>query len=348
MRITNKQITGTYLYNANKNLEKYTSQHEKLETGRAYTKISQNVSTSKKALQARTEMYRNEQYQKNVDSAIEELSTAESSLTSVNDQLQNINSLVIKAVNGTNNDETSRKIFSKTLDESKENILESLNTSHLDKYILGGTNNKEIPFTKDENGNLMFNGVNVDNISEKNGLLFDENGNEIPMSNDNYIDIGLGLKMNGDNFDKNSAFKISFSGVKWTGYGFGSITYKNSEQEEVTEEVSNNVYQIMSDMQDALDKNDMPRLSALNDHLKKQYDNVLTGIAEIGVKSKRLEDVKTQLDDKNAKITQMQKDFEWIEDTDEIVKLDEYNYSWLLTLKFGSSLLPQSLLDYIK
>jgi flagellin-like hook-associated protein FlgL len=64
-------------------------------------------------------MYRNEQYQKNVDSAIEELSTAESSLTSVNDQLQNINSLVIKAVNGTNNDETSRKIFSKTLDESK-------------------------------------------------------------------------------------------------------------------------------------------------------------------------------------------------------------------------------------
>ena len=157
MRITNKQITGTYLYNANKNLEKYTSQHEKLETGRAYTKISQNVSTSKKALQARTEMYRNEQYQKNVDSAIEELSTAESSLTSVNDQLQNINSLVIKAVNGTNNDETSRKIFSKTLDESKENILESLNTSHLDKYILGGTNNKDIPFTKDENGIQVYN-----------------------------------------------------------------------------------------------------------------------------------------------------------------------------------------------
>lgn len=348
MRITNRQLTTNYLYNANNNLEGLSKQQEKLETGRAFTRISQNVPSAKKALQARTEMYRNEQYQRNVDAAISQYAAAEESLTEINDQIQEINALVVKASSGTNNDETSRAIFSKTIGEVKEAVFTSLNSSNLDKYVLGGTNNKSIPYTIDGDGNLCFNGVNVDDISKSDGVYFDDNGDEVPLSKTTYVDIGLGLRMRGDNFAEETAFQMTFSGIEWTGYGIDTIEYTDKDGNEVSEDVSNNVYQIMSDMQDALEDNDMGRLGALNDHLKAQYENILKGIAELGVKSKRLETTKSELDDKNVRITEMQKNFEGIEDTDEIVKMEEYSYSWQLTLKFGGNLLPQSLMDYIR
>lgn len=347
MRITNRQITSNYLFNTNKNLEKYSEQNDKICSGRAFKRISQNVTTAKKALQVRTEFYRNEQYQENVDFALEQINTAEASLMSINDQVQNVKALALKAAHGTNTDETSREIFIATLEETKEGFLDSLNATHLDKYILGGTNNREIPFTTDDAGNLLFNGVNVDDITQIDGSYFDAGKNEVPMSRDTYIDIGLGLRMNGDNFAENSAFKISFSGVKWTGYGTSQITYTDSEGYDVTEDVSNNLYQIMSDMQQALEDNDVERLGALTTHLSEQYDNLLTGIAELGVKSNHLETVKSQLEDESVNLEGMHKDYEGINDTDEIVALEEYNYAWLLTLKFGGNILPQSLMDYI-
>lgn len=348
MRITNNQLTSNYLFNANRTLEKLTEQHEKCETGRAFKRISQNVSAGKKALQARTAMYRNEQYQKNVSAASEQMTTAEASLTSINDQLQNVKSLCLKAVNGPNTDDTSRDIFAATLNETKASILDDINAQHVDKYIFGGTNNKEIPFTVDDEGDICFNGTKLDDLTCTDGVYFDKDGNEVPMSGDTYVDIGKGLRMNGDTFDKNSAFKISFQGAEWTGYGKSEMSYTDKDGNEVTEEVSNNVYQILTQMQNALENNDTERLSALNDHLDKQFDHLLTGIAELGVKSKTLETTKSKLEDENDSIAQMQQDIEGINDTDEIVKLEEYNYAWALTLKFGSTVLPNSLMDYIK
>jgi flagellar hook-associated protein 3 FlgL len=347
-RLTNRQLTSTYLFNANHNLEKFSKQQEKLATGRAYTRASQNVPSARKALQARTEMYRNEQYQRNVDAVVAQYDAAEGTLTEISDQVQNVHSLILKAVNGTNTDETSRNIFSETLQQTKDGVLKSLNAVNLDKYILGGVNNKTTPYTLDEAGNLFFNGVNVDDISFTDGVYLDENGNQVPLSKETYIDIGLGLRMHGDNFNKDTAFQMSFSGIAWTGYGISEINYTDKNGDEVTEEVSNNVYQIMSSMQEALEENDMNRLGALNDHMKKQYDTILKGIAELGVRAKKLEVSKLELGDANVRIAEMQKTFEGIEDTDEIVAMEEYNYAWNLTLKFGANLLPQSLMDYIK
>lgn len=349
MRITNRQLTSTYLYNANKSLENYSKQNEKIASGRAFTRISENVSVSKKALQTRLASYRNEQYQENVDGALEQVTTAETSLMTINDQVQSVQEMALRAVNGTNTDETTREVFIATLEETKEGMLNSLNQKHLDKYILGGTNNREVPFRTDEDGNLLFNGVNVDDITmDENGRYIDAKGEEVQLSRDTYIDIGYGLTMNGDSFDETSVIKISFSGVKWTGHGMGEITYTDKEGYEVTEEVPNNVFQIINEMQDALAENDTERLGALNSHLTEQYDNLLTGIAELGVKSNRLETAKSKLQDEAVNLDGMQQNYEGIEDTDEIVLMEEYKYSWLLTLQFGSSVLPQSLMEYVR
>ena len=349
MRITARQMTNTYIYNANRNQSMLSKQFEKLETGRGFTRISENVSAGKKALKVRTAMYRNEQYQKNITSASDQITAAESSLNAINEQVQNVKSLAEKALNGTNQDETSRKIFSSTIEETKKTIINGLNTRYLDKYILGGTNGNA-PFEMSDNGELLYNGSVVSGITSQNGGYVDANGDPVEMSKESYVDIGLGLKLgaDGEGFDEKSVYKTSFSGLKWTGFGSTELTYNDKDGNEVKENVSNNMTDILSQMQDALDKNDMEKMGALYDHFKTQYDNLLTGIADLGTRSSYLESLQTRLGDENGNLQITQKDIEGINDAEEISHMQEYNYSWLLTLKFGSQVLPQSLMDYIR
>lgn len=347
MRVTARQVTNSYIFNTNKNYGKVAEQFEKLQTGRGYTRLSQNIPSGKKALKIRTAIYRNEQYKKNASAANEQITAAEESLTGINEQIQNVKALAEKALNGTNTDETSRKIFQSTLEETKNAICDGLNVKYLDKYILGGTNGNK-PFSVSEDGNLTYNGVDVSKITLQDGVYTDANGNPVEMSEDTYIDIGLGLKLNGDTFDEKTVFKMSFSGLEWTGHGSSDITYKNADGAEVTETVSNNVFDLLTQMQSALADNNTQKLGALSDKLDKQYDNLLTGISTLGTRSAYLESVQTKLGDEATNLETYIKDYEGINDGEEITRLEEYNYAWLLTLKFGSQILPQSLMDYIK
>ena len=347
MRITARQLTNSYVFNTNKNSERVADQMEKLQTGRGYTKMSQDISNGKKSLRIRTALYRNEQYQKNVYAAKEQMECAEEGLTNINDQIQTVKALAEKALNGTNQDETSRKIFQSALEETKSVICSGLNSKYIDKFILGGTNGEQ-PYTVSSDGDLMLNGTKVSEITSVDGKYVNANGTEVEKSGSTYVDIGLGLKLKGDTFDEDTVFKLSFSGLEWTGCGKGDITYTNKDGQEITENISNNVYDILTEMQSALDENNMEKLGALSDKLNKQYDSVLTGISTLGTRSAYLDSVQGKLEDEEANLEISAKKYEGINDAEEITKLQEYNYAYLLTLKFGSQILPQSLMDYIK
>ena len=349
MRITSKQMTNTYLYNANNTMSKYAEQFEKLETGRGFTRLSQNVSMGKKALRARTAIYRNEQYKANVEAAREQMTAAENALMTINEQVQNVSALAEKAMNGTNTDPTSRAIFEESLQETKRGLVDNMNSLYMDKYILGGTNG-EMPYTTTDDGQLLYNGIKASEITHTDGKFFDAEGNQVDLSGDTYVDIGLGLRLkpDGESFDENSAFKMSFPGLEWTGYGTSEMTYEDASGVEVTETVSNNMYDILTQMQKALETNDTERLGALRDHLDDQFENLLVGIANLGTRSQFLEAKSEKLDDEATALEITRANTEGINDTEEITKMQEYNYSWLLTLKFGSQILPQSLMDYIR
>ncbi|MBR1382489.1 MAG: hypothetical protein IJ555_01560 [Ruminococcus sp.] len=349
MRITTRQITSNYIFNANNTMSKYAGQFEKLETGRGFERLSQNVSLGKKALRNRTAIYRNAQYSANVESAREQMSAAENALMSINDQVQNVSSLAEKAMSGTNTDETSRRIFSEALEETKRGMLDNLNSMYLDKYILGGTNG-ETPYTVSDSGELLYNGIAASEITGEAGSYTDANGDPVELSGVTYVDIGLGLRLkpDGESFDENSVFKMSFPGLEWTGYGKSDITYEDKNGVEVTETVSNNMYDILTEMQSALEANDTERLGALREHLENGFDDMLVGIANLGTRSAFLESKGNQLADEATDLEVIRKNVEGINDADEITKMQEYSYSWLLTLRFGSQILPQSLMDYIR
>lgn len=348
MRITNNQLTRNYLVNANKNLEYYSDSSSKLQSGRAFTRVSENVSGGKKAMRLRTQHYQNAQYQKNINSANERLTIAEENLQEISDSIILVKEQATRA-GGVTDDDTLDTIAT-TVEEIKNTVLQFANAKYVDEYVFGGTNAKSAPFAFDENGDLTYNGTKVSEITKNaDGNFVDANGEVVQMTEKTYIDIGLGMvNANDGSIDNNSTYDVSFSGLDCLGFGTSEMTYNDADGNEVTEDLPNNILDICTEMIKALQDNDRSRVQALSDRLSESHNNLLKNTSALGVRTNYLERTMSMLQDEEAELEIMQSDLEGINDTEEIVKMNEYKYAWMLTLQFGSNVLPQSLMDFIK
>ncbi len=344
MRVTNNYMTRNYLNNLNNSLSLYNESENKLTTGRKISKMSDDVSAGTRALGVRTQSYKNEQIRENVEKAGESLDVAESNLTSIKDILQSVNEQTMTALNGTN--VSASNIFSINFTSLKNQVVEFANCRYNGSYVLGGTNNTTPPFTV-EDGNLMYNGVKVNDIQKTEGKFY-AGGEKVPQSDSIYIDIGIDLSIKNGEVDPRSAFNMSVSGLDCLGYGTSEITYQDTEGNSHTETVPNNAYDILDEMSKCLDEKDFDRLGALNDHLKETLDGLVNEISDIGIRTNYLDTHTERLKDEDYVLTKIQNNLEYIKDTDELINNKNLEYSWLLTLQFGGKILPQSLMDYIQ
>ncbi len=344
MRVTNNAMTRNYLTNLNKNLSRLNDSGTRLQTGREFTKMSQNVSSGTRALSIRTHLYKNEQIQANVKKAGETLAVAESNMMSIEGVLNSVHEQTIAALNGTN--ESSSDIYAANFDSLKKQIVEFANCNYNDTYILGGTNNQTAPFEV-KDGELLYNGINVKDIEKIDGT-FVANGEKVPYSEDIFMDIGIGISIKNGVVDSRTAFNMSVSGLECLGYGKSEIKYQDIKGNEHTFEAPNNAYAILDEMSKCLNEKDFSKLSALNDHLKKNINNLVTEIADVGVRSNYLENHTSRLEDSEYVMTGIQNDLEYINDTDELINQKNLEYSWLLTLQYGGKVIPQSLMDYMR
>jgi len=344
MRITNNYMTRNYLGNLNNTLGLYNESGNKLTTGRKFSKMSENVSDGTRALNIRTQFYKNEQIQDNVKKAGETLTVAESNLTSIKDIIDNVHSKCIEALNGPRS--SVNDIFATDFDSVKNQIVEFANCKYNDSYLLGGTNNQSVPF-QIENGELTYNGISVNDI-RKDTDKFMVGNSEVPFSNSVYLDIGINMTIKNGQVDSRTAFNMTVSGLECLGYGTEEIEYVDVEGNKHTTEAPNNIYEIIDEMSKCLKEQDFDKLSALNDHLKKGFDNLVTEISDIGIRTNYLDRHTARLEDEEFVLTDIQNDLEYIKETDELINNKSMEYSWLLTLQYGSKVLPKSLMDYVQ
>lgn len=345
MRITNSYMTRNYLNNLNRSLNLYNESANKLNTGRRFNKMSENVSDGTRALTIRTQSYKNEQIQENVKKAGENLYVAESNLMSIKDIIDGVHSTTIQALNGTNDSATD--IYATDFNAVKNQIIEFANCRYNNTYVLGGTNNTSAPFEVDDNGELLYNGVNVNDI-EKNGEKFFVGTTEVPNSNSIYLDIGIDMTIKNGRVDSRTAFNMTVSGLDCLGYGTTEVSYVDANGAKVTEDFPNNAYEIMDEMAKAVSEKNYERLGALNDHLKKTFDNLVTEISDIGIRTNYLDRHTSRLEDEEFVLTEIQDEVEYVKETDELLNNKNMEYSWLLTLQYGSKVLPKSLMDYVQ
>lgn len=343
MRIANSMMTRNYLLNLNNNLSALNDSSTRLQTGREFTKMSDNVSDGSRALNVRTQLYKNEQLQNNIEKTSESLSVAETNMMTIEDILNSVHEQTIRAANGTM--ESASHIYEINFASIKNQIVEFANCKYNDTYVLGGTNNQTPPFEVVD-GELQYNGVNVNDVTKDDGV-FMANGEKVPYSDSIYMDIGLGLSVKNGIVDPRSAMNMSVSGLDALGYGTTELTYQDREGTYHTVEAPNNAYELINDMEKCLADKDFDKLVALNEHLRKTVDNLVTEIADVGVRSKYLDNHLGRMGDEEFCLTEIQSNLEFVEDTDELITQKTLEYSWMLTLQYGGKVIPQSLMDYM-
>lgn len=352
MRITQNMITRNYLSSLNSNLGNLTGSNQKIASGRKFTKLSQNLSDGAKALRVREQLYKNEQALVNIRDAKNRLASAESNLMSVNDSLTTVEQKMIKGMDDTHKQE--RDILAKEIGNIKDEILQFANAQFEDKYLYAGTNNKEAPFsigkTAPNEGRMMYNGIPVDEITFNNATsqYEDAAGNAIPYEGDLYIDIGLGLTLTGNQVDAKSAYKYSFSGLDI----FGSDKETVQKEDGSNYTMSNNVYNLLDDIQKMMDPNTQPEYSdeemgLMLEKLKDKTQDLMLNVTDIGNRSKFLEKTEERLDSDIINLKETRNSLETVNDAEESMNAKMFEYAWLATLKMGAKILPPSLLDYI-
>lgn len=327
MRVTQKAVNRTYLYGVNRNLSDYQASTNRMNTGRKFSKISENVTSGARALKVRTSLARNTQYIENIENTADKIEQAEDLMMNMSDWMQTVNERLIQA-NGPAIGPDEKKIIAQEIRGYMDDILQAINTKSTDEYVFGGNDNSQ-PISI-ENGKVLFRGVDVDSSANRD----DFNDKNV------YVDVGFGLKFDEHgNLDETSVVQASTSALDVLGFG-------TSEVDGTT--MSNNILSVLNQVADKLDSGaNMEEIVPYQKQISNIYNKFLIQVTEVGNRSKFLEDNKGRIESEITGLKTRQTDLEAVKYEEEIIYNNTYYMAYQASLQLGSKILPQSLFNFI-
>ena len=222
MRITNSTILRGYNRNLGKLLNSKISSEHKIQSGRSFDRASESPLSAAKALNVRQSLYESQQFTENLKTASNFYTEAETSLLQVSEQLSIIRETLVAACNSTKDKETDLNIYAQQLETKASELCSIFNTDTAGRVIFGGESNDPMPFSieNDANGRpstVLYHGVPINALSDPK---------KFPYSDDVYIDIGVGMSINGESraVDPQSVLRVSFNGTDVSGCGADEST----------------------------------------------------------------------------------------------------------------------------
>ena len=323
MRITQKNLTRAYLSGLNRNINQLAKSNERLSSGKRINRVSDSVTDAQKALKVRNQLLNNEQFTRNIQSIQNEISAQESSAMQMNQILIDVKGLLVKAESGLNSD-SDLTIIANELEEINNSIVQLVNVKASDRYTFSGLNN-EAPISVQNDGAVLFNGVNVDEI-----LDTDLKDDSI------FIDVGIGMKFNNDQLDESSVVKLNTSAIQLLGYG------KNSQG------IPNNLVSMLNKAIKDLKSGDVSQLSNYQNQLKESNDRLLIQVTDIGTRYAYLENTINRLENEKLNLTEQQNHLESIDYEEETIINKSYDMAYQISLQLGSKVLPLSIFDFMR
>ncbi len=333
MRITTSMMSSRYIRNLNKSANKMNYLNEQVSTGRKFFKGSEDPVSAIKAYKLRREYRSTEIYDTNLSDVDSFLTTAETNMTEISNNVEKVYTSYLKGINGTIS-EDDRQIIAKELENLQQSILTSLNAKFEDRYVFGGTSKTEIPFTI-QNGELYFKGVNVNTQKDMDGN--DVNLEELSKETIN-VDLGLGMTFDSSgNLNEDTVFDMSLSGIKFMGYG-------------ETDGTPNNLYTLIGKIKDELESPDfnLENIEPYIDKFEEQKKQVLVNVTDIGAKTNYLEFLKLRNEDNQFNINEKILDVEYVDPAEAIVDFKMQEYSYNAALSMGNKILQNSFIDFMK
>lgn len=335
MRITTSMMSNKYIKDLNKSANEMNYLNERVRTGRKFMKGSEDPVSAIKAYKLRREYRATELYDTNISDVDSFLTSAETNLMEISNNLETVYTSYLKGVNGTMKLE-DREIIGKELENLQNSILTSLNAKFEDRYVFGGTSKDEIPF-KLEDGELYFKGINVNTTDpdelDQLKLLSEEVIN---------IDLGLGMTFDGNDLNQDTVFDMSMSGIKFMGYG----SYTDSDGNEIP----NNLYSLIGKIREELESPDfsMEKISPYIKEYETQKKEVLVNVTDIGAKTNYLDFLKLRNEDNQFNLNEKILDVEYVDKAEAIVDFKMQEYSYNAALSMGNKILQNSFIDFMR
>lgn len=137
MRITNNMLSSQLLLNLNRNAQQMNNTQTQLATGRKINKPSDDPVGITYSLRYRAELSSNEQYQKNVDSAVSWLEFNDTVLNQAGSVLQRIRELAVQGATDTN-PQSALDSINEEVKQLKGQLIDVSNSKLNGKYIFNG------------------------------------------------------------------------------------------------------------------------------------------------------------------------------------------------------------------
>jgi flagellar hook-associated protein 3 FlgL len=158
-RVTSASLNRSVMAGLQANLARLQQTQEQLSSGRRINKMSDSPVDASAAMRLRAEQSANVQVGRNIDDGLSTLGAADSTFASMNESIQRIRQLVVSGLNGANGP-TERDAMATEIDQLKDGLIGSANTTYLGRPIFAGTQN--VPAAYDTtSGQYLGNGTAV-------------------------------------------------------------------------------------------------------------------------------------------------------------------------------------------
>lgn len=156
MRVTTRSMTNSYLADLNKNLESMQKIQMQMSNQQVVSKPSDDPLIAAKTMAIKTSIAKNEQYAKNIEDGIGWEDATDSAISSIIELLQRVKELTVSATNGTKTTEDMNTIAAE-IEQRISEFVDLANTTYCGKYIFGGQNTTDKPFSVDSSNTIQKN-----------------------------------------------------------------------------------------------------------------------------------------------------------------------------------------------
>ena len=158
MRITENIVSYNYLDNVNQAREKIVGLQSQLASGKRVSKPSDDPRASDAILRLREALSLNEQYTRNAEDGNAMAGATSSALDSFSELFLQMKQEIVKANNAGNT--LAMPTFAQTIDDLLSQAINTANSKFNGKYLFGGTQTLDAPYTLDANRQIVTKTVN--------------------------------------------------------------------------------------------------------------------------------------------------------------------------------------------
>ena len=310
MRITNAMIARRTQNYIQENMSRVARTQEKMSTGRALLRLSDDPPALSQALTVRGNIEMNQQYMRNITDGLSYLYGADTALGTAGEVLQKALEYAIQGANGTLAPD-DMKAIGEQIDKMVDEMVDIANTTVGGKYIFAGTKNSRPPFNRAPGtDNITYQGDN-NRVSRE---ILDQASYpiDVPAITSDPVNPGVFGTVDGNNIVNGGVFKVL-------------LALRDNLKAEKVSDVEKSIGEI-------------------ND----QLDHLLRYRVQVGARTNHFESVRDQLSDQEVRLTQVLSNLEDADIARVSVDLAREQLTYQAALAAGAKILQISLLDYLR